>query len=205
MSSRIRELDELGAQLAAARMKRPGRRALPRTALVVVFVLAFAVPAVATRGLWAPVVGGETPLPDQAPAAVQTLLAAGTDDAGPWRLVAYRARLRSAGFGTCLFLTTGPRGTGTCAQPARKPVVATHQAGPVTFVIVAATANTSAVTARWVDGRRQQARVREAALPEGGSVRFALLQRSGRLGAPPALKSVTSMVQKTSTPQENSR
>ncbi len=193
MSERIPELDELGARLAAGRAASVRRRSvrLSRPALVGAFVLALAVPAVATRDLWAPLAGGETAVPPQAPAIVRTTLASGSGDAGPWRLVGYRARLRGGGIGTCLFVTAGGSGAGSCTPPGRPPATATHRAGPVSFVLAGADAGTRSVVVRWAGGERQVAPVRELALRDGGRVRFALAQRSGATGPPPELRSVS--------------
>ncbi len=192
MSSRVPELDVLHERLTVAReqdRRKPTRlRYLSRPALAIAILLATAVPAVATRDIWVPLVGGETAVPPQAP--TRTLVASGDSDAGPWRLEGYRARLRAGGIGDCLFITAGGNGAGACAPADQRSFVATHRAGPVTFVLAGVGSRARTVTVRWADGRRQRARTRDAVLRGGGRVRFALLQRSGGRGGPPALASV---------------
>jgi len=185
------ELEELRERLATAREREPVRprlRHLSRPVLAVALLLATAVPAVATRAVWAPLAAGPTPVPPLAPS--RTVVASGDGAAGPWRLEGYRARLRGGTIGTCLFVSSGGSGAGACSPLGRRPFIATHRAGPVSFALVGAAPGTSRVTARWADGRTQRAEVRTAALRGGGRVRFALLQRSGGRGSAPALRSV---------------
>jgi hypothetical protein len=193
MSDRLPELDELGRRLAAARAadaQRRRRRLAPRALLAGVLALGVAVPAVATRSLWAPLSGGETALPAQAPAAVRTTLATGGAPER-WRLVAYRARLRGGGIGTCLFLTAGAGGTGVCVAGPRGLVPVVHDAGGATFAAVRVGSVVPRIEARWSDGTRTTARVRTAVLRGGGTVRFAVVaRRAGPRSTPAALAAV---------------
>ena len=192
MTPSIRELEVLGERLAAARAAddaregrrgagggRPRRSLLRRAALALPLVLAVAVPALAGRPLWAPLVDGETPLPPQTPATVRTELARGPHAAGTWRLVAYRAELRGGGVGTCLFLTDARGGAGSCGPADGRLRSATHTDGVRSFAFARAPADARRVVVRWSDGRRDRVRVRSARLRGGGTVRFAIAVRKG--------------------------
>lgn len=194
MSEQIPELTELRSRLQAARERepRPGLlRRLSRPTLVLTLFLVTAVPSVATHSLWAPLVGGETPVPPLV--STRAVVASGGSDAGPWRVEAYRASLRTGGVGSCLFVTAAGGGAGSCLPPgATRTFVTTHQTGSVTFVLAGAAEGTRAVRVQWADGRTQSARVQTARVPGGREARFAVLQRStpGTSGSP-RLASVT--------------
>ena len=185
----VPELRELGERLAAARERpltaapRPRRRrrrhGLRRTALALPVLLAVAVPALAGRPLWAPLVEGETPVPPQAPASVRTEVARGSDATGPWRLVAYRAQLRGGGVGTCLFLTGDRGGAGACGPDDRRLRSATHTDGLRSFAFARVPPRVQRVQVRWSDGGRTTLRPRPTALRGGGTIRFAIAVRSG--------------------------
>jgi hypothetical protein len=112
----IPELEVLGRDLEAASRRAPGRRSWGRRALLGgALAVAVAVPAAATKPLWAPLVGGETPLPRQAPAELRSRVATGAVPSGErWELVAYRARLRGGAAGACLYFRLGGSGSGAC-------------------------------------------------------------------------------------------
>ncbi len=179
---RLPELNELGARLAEARAggeAEPRRRRplLPRSVLALALVLALAVPALAGRPLWAPLADGETPLPAQAPPSVRTELARAAGPSERWRLVAYRARLRGGGVGTCLFLTVSGGGTGACGPDQRRLLSASQAAGAAMVAFARVGPGVERVAVRWSDGAAQRVAVRVAALRGGGSVRFAIARR----------------------------
>jgi hypothetical protein len=116
----IPELERLGRDLgAAARHARLRPRWPRRLGLATAVAIVVTVPAAATRPLWAPLVGGETALPGQAPAQLRSRVATGiAASAERWELVAYPARLRGGAAGVCLYFRLGGAGSGTCRAPA---------------------------------------------------------------------------------------
>jgi hypothetical protein len=186
--SPVPELGVLGERLAAARARPSARRRLRPLWVAVPVALAVAVPALAGRPLWAPLVDGETAVPPQAPASVQTELVRGRDG---WRLVAYRARLRGGGIGTCLFLTSDRGGAGSCSRG--DPVLrsTTHADGLRAYAFARVPEGSGGIVVRWSDGHVDRVAARTARLRGGGTVRYAIAVRRGGLRTgPPALVSV---------------
>lgn len=163
--SAIPALDRMGAELEAALRQPPRRRAWwrahPLPATVAVLAL-LALPAAASRVDWAGLVDGETALPTQARAGVQTVLADGDPQrADAWRFVVYKARIGTADgagpIGLCTYVTLrfGASGSGRCRPSLRPPALLVASRGDALGVLaglVGAGAARVELTLR--DGRR---------------------------------------------------